>query len=195
MTSPTTGQGFVPGSNLTLAAAVIGFTQRTVVKVEFFRDNIKLGEDFTAPYNFLWSNVQQGTYALRAVATDNLGGVWSSPFTYIIGINAGSNTGGNTGNNVANTRGNSAQTVNTFALSPNPTSDLVIVKTTILEEGNYDFTIFDGMGRVVLSKQKVYEKGIYEEMIDLSEFYKGIYVVRLFNKIGQSFYIQKLIVH
>lgn len=41
--------------------------------VEFFQGNTKLGEDSAAPFSFTWNGVTVGGYALRAVATDNLG--------------------------------------------------------------------------------------------------------------------------
>ncbi|WP_064745650.1 Ig-like domain-containing protein [Paenibacillus sp. UNC451MF] len=45
----------------------------SVSKVEFYRNNTKLGEDDTAPYQFTWSNVPEGTYFLIAKAIDNSG--------------------------------------------------------------------------------------------------------------------------
>ncbi|MBL7815632.1 MAG: T9SS type A sorting domain-containing protein, partial [Saprospiraceae bacterium] len=91
LSSSLNGGEFVPGSNLTLTASVVAFTSRTITKVEFFAGNIKLGEDFTAPYSYVWNNVQLGNYNLRAVATDNMGDLWYSPYLFIFGANA---TGG-----------------------------------------------------------------------------------------------------
>ncbi|MFN2511678.1 MAG: Ig-like domain-containing protein, partial [Pyrinomonadaceae bacterium] len=44
-----------------------------ISKVEFFRGNIKLGEDNTGPYSFTWNPLAAGNYSLTAVATDNGG--------------------------------------------------------------------------------------------------------------------------
>jgi Secretion system C-terminal sorting domain/Bacterial Ig domain/SprB repeat len=184
ITSPTTGQGFVPGSNLTLAASVISYTNRTIVKVEFFKDNTKLGEDLTAPYTYFWTNVQTGTYSLRAIATDNLGGVWSSPYTYIIGINPP--------NNRSTHNGHSSTAA--FTLFPNPTKGEVNINTTIVEEGNYNLNVMDMMGRIVVAKQMTYSKGDMTERLDVSSLAKGIYVVRLVKASGKDAAIQKLII-
>lgn len=181
--SPTTGQGFMSGSNMTIGASVTGFTNRTITKVEFFYNNIKLGEDLTAPYSQLWTNVPAGNFALQAVATDNLGGVWRSPLTYILGINGGTNTG-------LFNRNTSAA----FNLSPNPTSSQLNVNTTIEEEGEYELYIINALGRTVLSKQMAYQKGIFTETLDVSILPKGLYIVRLANASSKFASVQKLIV-
>jgi Bacterial Ig domain/Secretion system C-terminal sorting domain/SprB repeat len=184
ITSPTTGQGFVPGSSLTLAASVTGFTNRTVVKVAFFKDNTLLGEDLTAPYTYLWNNVPSGSYFLRAIATDNTGGVWSSPYTYIFGIN----TGGD------GTRDGGFASVRSLNLSPNPATNQVTIKTAVVEEGNYGLNIVDALGRVVLSQQESYQKGVQETTLNVSKLPKGIYVVRCAHTNGQNVLIQKLLI-
>lgn len=47
----------------------------TIEKVEFFLNEQSLGEDKEAPYEFLWNTkeVEDGTYVLKAVASDNAG--------------------------------------------------------------------------------------------------------------------------
>jgi len=49
-----------------------------VTSVSFFRDSILIGSDTTGPYGATWSNAPAGTYALTAVAVDNLGAVTAS---------------------------------------------------------------------------------------------------------------------
>ena len=44
-----------------------------VNKVEFFRGDLKLGEDTAAPYSFNWTNFSAGGHTLTARATDNVG--------------------------------------------------------------------------------------------------------------------------
>jgi hypothetical protein len=44
----------------------------TISKVELFNGTVKLAELSTAPYSFTWKGVSEGTYQLKAVATDNL---------------------------------------------------------------------------------------------------------------------------
>lgn len=45
----------------------------SVVKVEFFANDNKLGEDMESPWSILWSNITAGSYNLVAKATDNEG--------------------------------------------------------------------------------------------------------------------------
>lgn len=45
----------------------------TVEKVEFFNGNNKLGEDSSAPYEYLWQNVPKGSYNIQIKSTDNEG--------------------------------------------------------------------------------------------------------------------------
>jgi hypothetical protein len=45
----------------------------SVSKVEFYEGSTLLGEDNSSPYGLTWSGVAPGNYALRTVATDNLG--------------------------------------------------------------------------------------------------------------------------
>jgi uncharacterized protein YegL len=54
-----------------------------ISKVEFFQGATKLGEDSTAPYEYVWSNVASGSYSLTAKATDNQGTVTTSPVVNI----------------------------------------------------------------------------------------------------------------
>ncbi|WP_238540597.1 pectinesterase family protein [Paenibacillus mucilaginosus] len=45
----------------------------SVAKVEFYRNDVLLGEDSTAPYSFTWENVQDGTHFLTVKAVDDTG--------------------------------------------------------------------------------------------------------------------------
>jgi uncharacterized repeat protein (TIGR01451 family) len=72
ITSPTNGATFAAPASIAIntnAADSDGF----VSKVEFFKNSIKIGETNTTPFNFTWSSVPPGSYALTTVATDNLG--------------------------------------------------------------------------------------------------------------------------
>ncbi len=44
----------------------------SVSKVEFFNGTIKIGEDNTSPFSFIWTDVDEGIYSIKAVAIDNL---------------------------------------------------------------------------------------------------------------------------
>ena len=77
ITSPTNGATFAAPASVVIntnAADNDGF----VSKVEFFQNSIKIGETNTTPFIYTWSSVGPGSYALTAVATDNLGVTASS---------------------------------------------------------------------------------------------------------------------
>jgi Metallo-peptidase family M12B Reprolysin-like/Secretion system C-terminal sorting domain/Bacterial Ig domain len=188
ITSPLSSQGFVPGNNITIASSVINYSARTVSKVEFYIGNTKVGEDLTAPYTFLWTNVQSGNYALATKATDNLGGVWSSP-TYLITLGASSR------NDRPTTGGNSSLAQNvSMTTSPNPARSRVVVSTDVPQDGDYGLTISDFIGKVVLTKKASYVKGANNETLDVSNLAKGIYIVRLANTETGEFAVQKLVI-
>jgi ELWxxDGT repeat protein len=54
-----------------------------IVKVEFYNNNIKLGEDLFAPYSFTWNNVPEGFHLVVVKATDNHG-EFSTASRYVI---------------------------------------------------------------------------------------------------------------
>ena len=78
ITMPHNNAYFKEGTDITLKvyASDLGGTQTggSVSKVEFFKDDIKLGESTTATsntYTFKWTEVPAGKYRLTAKATDN----------------------------------------------------------------------------------------------------------------------------
>ncbi|WP_370088027.1 Ig-like domain-containing protein [Ekhidna sp.] len=77
ITSPTNGESFVPGDDITINVDAFD-TDGTITLVEFFQGNVKLGEDATEPYSFTWNSVPAGDYTLTAVATDNEGATTKS---------------------------------------------------------------------------------------------------------------------
>lgn len=72
ITQPNEGAEFDEGDDITISADASD-PCGAVAKVEFFENDIKLGEDTVAPYSFAWLNVPEGQYVLNAVATDNNG--------------------------------------------------------------------------------------------------------------------------
>lgn len=69
--SPVSGSVVMEGAAVTMTAAAYD-PDGVVLKVEFFVDGVKIGEDDTAPYTAVWSAVA-GEPVLTAVATDNGG--------------------------------------------------------------------------------------------------------------------------
>jgi Bacterial Ig domain len=71
ITNPSNGLNITSGSSLKITANASA-ANGSVSKVEFYNGATKLGESSTAPYSYTWSNIPHGTYAISAVATDNL---------------------------------------------------------------------------------------------------------------------------
>jgi len=71
LTAPVTGAKFLAPTTVSLAAtaSVVG---GSIKKVEFYANDLKLGEDSTEPYTFEWENVGAGNYKLKSVAWDEL---------------------------------------------------------------------------------------------------------------------------
>jgi glucose/arabinose dehydrogenase/chitodextrinase len=70
ITSPANGTSYSTPANININANATS-NGGTISKVEFFQGTTKIGEDLTAPYSFIWMNVTTGSYALKAIATDN----------------------------------------------------------------------------------------------------------------------------
>jgi mannan endo-1,4-beta-mannosidase len=72
ITQPAEGAEFAFGANIAISADASD-PCGAVTKVDFYKNDVKLGEDSNAPYSFSWTNAPTGQYVLRAVATDNNG--------------------------------------------------------------------------------------------------------------------------
>lgn len=60
----------------------------SVARVDFYSGSTRIGSDTTSPYTFSWGNVAAGSYALKAVATDNAGATaMSSTVTITVNVN------------------------------------------------------------------------------------------------------------
>jgi 3-phytase len=77
ISSPTHNSSFVLGQ-LVVIEATASDSDGTIVKVDFFANNNKIGEDTTSPYSFTWTPPNTGTYNLTARATDNAGATTTS---------------------------------------------------------------------------------------------------------------------
>lgn len=72
LTSPAAATLIAPAS-IALAANASDSGAGRVVRVEFYSGATKIGEATEPPYSLTWSAVPAGSYALSAVATDDLG--------------------------------------------------------------------------------------------------------------------------
>jgi RHS repeat-associated protein len=77
LTSPSSSASFKAPANIPLAVQVAD-TDGSIVRVEFFYGSTLITALRAPPYSFVWSEIPQGTYALTARVTDNLGGVMTS---------------------------------------------------------------------------------------------------------------------
>ena len=72
ITAPLVADVFEAPASITISANATD-ADGSVANVEFYNGTVKLGEDATAQYSYLWTNVAAGTYSITAVATDNSG--------------------------------------------------------------------------------------------------------------------------
>ncbi|MEW7289619.1 cellulase family glycosylhydrolase [Aquimarina sp. 2304DJ70-9] len=77
ITSPSNEDEFTAGSSIVIKANASD-TDGTVVKVEFFSNTNKIGEDTSSPYQYTIANAVAGTYRLTTKAIDDDGADTSS---------------------------------------------------------------------------------------------------------------------
>jgi len=82
LTAPANNATFTAGSTITVSANAAD-SDGTVIQVQFFRGTTSLGVDTSSPYSVNWSNVAAGSYAIKAVATDNAGATGTSALANI----------------------------------------------------------------------------------------------------------------
>ncbi len=71
LTLPAPNAPLAAPASVTLAVSATD-ADGTVAKVEYFNNKTKIGESTTAPFSLQWQGVDEGTYLVSAVATDNL---------------------------------------------------------------------------------------------------------------------------
>jgi len=77
LTSPGSNTAFKAPASIPLAVQVAD-TDGSIANVEYFYGTTSITSLSAPPYSFVWTEVPQGTYALTARVTDNLGGVMTS---------------------------------------------------------------------------------------------------------------------
>ncbi|MER2998426.1 Ig-like domain-containing protein [Pontibacter populi] len=77
ISAPVNGATFTAPATVAITANATD-DDGTIVKVEFFNGETKLGEDATSPYEFSWPSVTAGNYSIIAKATDNKDAVTAS---------------------------------------------------------------------------------------------------------------------
>lgn len=76
ITSPLNEASYAKNSNIEIVVTITG--EITIVNVEFYSADNKLGEDRQSPYALLWENVITGEYSLKAKAIDEFGNEYFS---------------------------------------------------------------------------------------------------------------------
>src|SRR5467141_1374865 len=77
LTSPSSNAAFKAPANIPLAVQAAD-TDGSIASVEYFYGTTLITSLGAPPYSFVWTEVPQGTYALTARVTDNLGGAMTS---------------------------------------------------------------------------------------------------------------------
>jgi hypothetical protein len=72
LVQPLQGAAFVAGTPI-LIEATAADGDGNVVRVDFYANQVKIGEDAQAPYAYTWNGAATGGYTLTAVALDNQG--------------------------------------------------------------------------------------------------------------------------
>jgi subtilisin family serine protease len=92
ITSPYEGEIFGSPASITIEANASD-TDGTIVKVEFYNGNDKIGTDYSAPYSFLWNTAEEGNHTLIAKAFDDFGETDSATVNITVGVEPCSGTG------------------------------------------------------------------------------------------------------
>ena len=87
LTSPQNGQVFLEGGDISIAATATD-PDGSIVKVAFYLNGNKIGEDTTVPYSFTWNNASPGEHQWYARAYDN-DGLTANSTTIIISVASG----------------------------------------------------------------------------------------------------------
>ncbi len=87
VTSPIAGTEYALGDNVTIQATASD-SDGSISRVEFFQNGVSISEDTSSPYSSVFSDIQEGSYLLSAVATDNDG---SSTTSNSVLVSAGDN--------------------------------------------------------------------------------------------------------
>lgn len=92
LTAPASNAVFLTGDAISLTASASD-TDGSITKVGFYQGNTLLGEDSTAPYEFVWNGAAAGTFSITARATDNDANVTTSTAATVnVNATAGSGT-------------------------------------------------------------------------------------------------------
>ena len=91
ITSPTNGATYAAPANITIVATAAD-SDGTVSNVAFYQGSTLFGSTNASPWLYAWANVTTGSYALKAVATDNLGAATTSSVVNVVVVVGGNSS-------------------------------------------------------------------------------------------------------
>lgn len=158
ISSPTKGSSYIFPATVTLDVEAYD-PDGTISKVEILNGSIKLGERTTAPFSFTLKDLPEGSYSLKAVATDNLKSATTSSILEFQVSSYNENR-------------------EFFNLYPNPNNGRFTINfTTALEVDKFTVTIVNLIGRTVYREELSTEED--NRQFDLSHLNPGTYVLMI----------------
>jgi len=155
--SPTKGSTYSPPATVTIDVEAYD-PDGSISSVVLYNGDINLGERTAAPFSFTLKDLEEGTYSLHAVATDNLKAATTSASLdfHVVSL-------------VDEKR-------EYFNLYPNPNDGHFSIDfTTLTEADNYIVTIYNIIGRTVYRTELSREENT--KQFDLSHLNPGVYVI------------------
>jgi uncharacterized repeat protein (TIGR02059 family) len=169
--SPVKGSSFVSPATVTIDVEAHD-PDGSIQSVVLYNGNVKLGERSTAPYSFTLKELQEGSYELHAIATDNL---------------SASATSASLQFHVTSSYDENREF---FNLYPNPNDGRFYIDFTSLSEAErFTLTVYNIIGRAVYQTELLKDDGTRD--FDLSHLNPGLYVVMI--SAGQILLTQKFI--
>ena len=159
ISSPVKGISFISPATVTIDVEA-NDPDGNITKVELFNGSTKLGERTAAPYSFTLKDLPEGSYSLKAVATDNSKATTTSS-TLDLEVKLSYNE-------------NRAF----FNLYPNPNDGRFSINfITALEAEKYVVTIVDLIGETVYQQELSNDETI--KQFDISHLKRGTYVLMI----------------
>jgi hypothetical protein len=180
LTSPLNGSNFAVGSTVTIQASAAA-AGGTIARVEFYVGYVKVGQDLTAPYEYVWNATFSGSFKLYAVAISGTGSsVVSNAINITVGASGG--PGARIASNTAATdekESSAEESVEAggFTLYPNPTNGDITL--TFDAEDGLPMVVYvsDQTGKVVLEQNIQAKKGNHQVSLATAELPQGFYFV------------------
>ncbi len=174
LTSPESGATFMTSVNITIAADASD-TDGSVDLVEFFADELKLGEDNTSPYQWNWIADAPGSFDIYAVVTDNDGLHATSD---VITITVDEPTGFR--------NPDSDRSISVF---PNPAKNIITIEFSGMpNHATFQAEVMSVQGISYLKQEIYISDNTYSTTIDLSSLPEGIYFIRLVDENEHALY-------